>query len=506
MVDSQHTVSSVPERSARRGGTRWRPIADLKYDESQALADPELRALETVWAEARAELDSSALARFNQQLSRQIAIETGILERIYTLDQGTTKLLIEKGIDAALIPREATDRDPRLVAALIADQHDAVDGLFAFVKSERQLSVSYIKELHAVLLRHQHTTTAIDSLGREVEVELVRGAWKTTPNNPTRPDGAEHEYAPPEQVASEMDELVALHASHVESGVAPEVESAWLHHRFTQIHPFQDGNGRVARCLGSLVLIRAGWFPLTITRDDRDRYMTALEAADAGELERLVALFSQREKSAFRGALSAAEEAKRTVHVESVIAATKDDLRRREEAVRREWERARDTARALEILATSRAEEVATQLREELRPLVPGLRVQIDDEPPGGGRSHFFRREIVATAKHLNYFANVRDYAAWVRLMIFTADSRAEILLSTHGIGRGFRGVLGISALFRRRDEAEEPEQGSVEAVPLTDEVFQVNYVEDAADVKPRFERWLDAVLVRGLETWRRGL
>jgi Fic family protein len=47
-------------------------------------------------------------------------------------------------------------------------------------------------------------------------------------------------------VAAEMDKLVELHREHRAAGVAPEVESAWLHHRFTQIHPFQDGNGRVA--------------------------------------------------------------------------------------------------------------------------------------------------------------------------------------------------------------------------------------------------------------------
>ena len=51
-------------------------------------------------------------------------------------------------------------------------------------------------------------------------------------------------------------------------GVPVEVEAAWLHHRFTQIHPYQDGNGRVARALASLLFIKAGWFPVVVTRDD----------------------------------------------------------------------------------------------------------------------------------------------------------------------------------------------------------------------------------------------
>lgn len=208
-----------------------------------------------------------------------MAIETGVIERVYTLDRGTTQLLIEKGIDAALI---SSDR-PELVAALIGDQQDAVEGLFAFVRSEHRLSTSYIRELHSALLRHQPTTSAIDSLGRTVTVELIRGAWKVAPNNPVRPDGTVHEYAPPEQVPSEMDELVSHHLAHEEQGVAAEVESAWLHHRFTQIHPFQNGNGRVARCLASLVFIRAGWFR-SRSRETTARATSTLSSSPTPEI------------------------------------------------------------------------------------------------------------------------------------------------------------------------------------------------------------------------------
>jgi hypothetical protein len=56
--------------------------------------------------------DESGLAEFNARLSREMAIETGVIERVYTLDRGTTELLSEKGIDAALIPREGPTRTP----------------------------------------------------------------------------------------------------------------------------------------------------------------------------------------------------------------------------------------------------------------------------------------------------------------------------------------------------------------------------------------------------------
>lgn len=111
-------------------------------------------------------------------------------------------------------------------------------------------------------------------------ISLIKGDWKKQPNNPLRPDGSVHEYCPPIQVPSEMDQLISWHHRHREIGVSPEVEAAWLHHRFTQIHPFQDGNGRVARCLASLIFIQVGWFPLVITRDTRKGYIEALEEAD----------------------------------------------------------------------------------------------------------------------------------------------------------------------------------------------------------------------------------
>jgi hypothetical protein len=44
--------------------------------------------------------------------------------------------------------------------------------LFSFVKDERSLTTSYIKELHALLTRHQLTALAVDSLGRLGDVPL----------------------------------------------------------------------------------------------------------------------------------------------------------------------------------------------------------------------------------------------------------------------------------------------------------------------------------------------
>ena len=92
-----------------------------------------------------------------------------------------------------------------------------------------------------------------------------------------------------------MNRLLEIHNQHQEMDVPPEIEAAWLHHRFTQIHPFQDGNGRVACTLASLIFIRQRLFPIVITRNDRQEYIDASEAADTGDLTRIINLFSRSE-------------------------------------------------------------------------------------------------------------------------------------------------------------------------------------------------------------------
>ena len=293
-------------------GHPWRPIEDLP-DDWRHLADSDLHQLADRWRDYRRRIGrreelgaEGAIADFTERLKREWAIETGLIERVYTLTRGITEILIDRGLREELIPSSATDRDPALVFDMIQDHAVAVDGLFDFVNRERQLSTSYIKELHSVLLAHQETASARDIFGRRVEMPLTKGDYKKRPNNPVRPDGLIHEYCPPEQVASEMDRLLAMHREHGEGGVAPEVEAAWIHHRFAQIHPFQDGNGRVARALATLVMIRAGWFPLVVTDAGRADYIDALEAADGGDLAPLVRLFAEIQRRAFEGAIDAA--------------------------------------------------------------------------------------------------------------------------------------------------------------------------------------------------------
>ena len=105
---------------------------------------------------------------------------------------------------------------------------------------------------------------------------MLQGEFKKQENNPKRDDGVIFIYCPPEQVDTEIEKLIAIYKDLEIKQLNPIIKAAWFHHAFTTIHPFQDGNGRMARLLASLVLIKDGLFPLTVRRQDRKEYIDRL--------------------------------------------------------------------------------------------------------------------------------------------------------------------------------------------------------------------------------------
>lgn len=488
----------------------YRPIDDLP-ESWQSLEVSELRALDQVWQEQREGLEAlDGLKRFRTELVRSWAIETGVIERVYTIDRGTTEMLIKKGIEESLLVG-ATDRDPTEVMAVLRDHHETAEGLFDFVARRRALSTSYIKELHQILTRNQPTSRAIDQFGRVFDKELLSGDWKRDPNNPTRENGTMHIYCPPEQVASEMDRLVAMHLEHASIGVAPEIEAAWLHHRFTEIHPFQDGNGRVARALASLVYIRARWFPLSIHRDRKAEYIAALERADDGDLEPLATLFGATAKDALVRALAVGDRAEQDLRgINAVVSAARDRMLGTAPGVDpKAFERAKETSERLLNAGRRQFAEVKHVIDQEISLVRPNFSVNVDVALQGDSRTRWYRATQIRIAKEeLHYFANLKAYNGWARIRLndFDEGSRHEIVVCLHAMGQTFRGLIAGVVFFERADRNEDGESFATTEQCLVSDLFQLNHVEDAAVAERRFCDWLQRATTVGLGIWERGL
>jgi Fic family protein len=482
----------------------WKPIQDLPGNWPE-FTNQDLHNLAMVWQERLQQLhDSDQLIDFNEKLTRQWAIETGIIERLYTLDRGITQLLIEKRIEASLIPHGTTNKSPALIVSIIRDQKEVIDGLFDFVSQRRKLSTSYIKQMHQVFTRNQITTDGINQFGQLVEVEIIHGDWKKWPNNPLRPDGKIYEYCPPEQVASEMDRLISLHETHLAQGVPPEVESAWLHHRFTQIHPFQDGNGRVARAVASLVFLRESWFPLVITNDMRVDYIDALEKADEGNLEPLVQLFSRIETTAFRNALSISEEI--PIEKRSLDTLIGESLERIQEKRNVKQNHAFALAKELEQVTYQKLTDIAKTLDTKIKQIDPDFWVSVTKSKTGE-TDYWYRIQIVDIATKFNYFPNLSNYRSWVQLKIHE-ERIANITFSFHGLGAGskFLGLMAVSAFIEFRAPSEGEDNGYEGPYQICRDIFQFTYQENAEELAKKFTSWLDETILIGVGEWQRRL
>jgi len=270
---------------------KWRPIADLP-EEAEHWAGQDYVTARTRWHEARTALqdpalDKTALHLWTEERHRLFALETGQIENLYTMRLGMTEMLVTEGLENARASHTIEGvLDDDTLRGLLRDQRDAMDLVFRTVKGERALSESVIKEWHALLTRHQETAPGRDQHGRRIGIPFLKGAYKRRPNNPRTPDGTIHEYCPPEHTTSEMERLLGMHHDHERTRKLPApVEAAWLHHRFVQIHPFEDGNGRTARLLMSYVFAKRGEPTPVISAAEKPRYFNALQHADGGNLQ-----------------------------------------------------------------------------------------------------------------------------------------------------------------------------------------------------------------------------
>ncbi|VAW30886.1 Fic domain protein, MA2133 type [hydrothermal vent metagenome] len=191
---------------------------------------------------------------------------------------GETKAFLLHGITAQGKPfRDYLD---------IKGHHEAIDYLLGIVRQQKSLTEADVRELHKVILVEPYEVDARTSDGRSTKRTIQPGQYKTVPNHVETSTGEMHFYATPEETPAKMADLMAWYRRELEKEkLHPLTLAGTFHYEFVRIHPFDDGNGRMARLLMNLIFMQMGFPPVIVRTEDKNNYLLALEQADTGDLE-----------------------------------------------------------------------------------------------------------------------------------------------------------------------------------------------------------------------------
>lgn len=472
----------------------WKPISfsdEWKKSDTSKFDD-----LAPSWYNKRKEFESgqNGYEEFLTKLKRQHAIETGIVEKLYDLTEGITETLIKEGFVESYISHNDTNIPPKKLMGYLHDHFEAMDFIFDLVKSDRQLTKSFIKELHQLITQHQDFTEAINTLGQRVSIPLLKGEFKTSENNPRREDGRVFFYCPPIHVDNEMDNLISIYNNESINKSNPVILAAWVHHVFTQIHPFQDGNGRIARLLASLILIKNGLLPFTVKRTDKADYIRALENADRGEPQDLVSFFSLEQKKSIENALNFKTEKKLNSLAELASLLNEkvsDSSKKRKE--QRENELSNNRNFVFDTIY-----DIIGEIKEELESLIDFAKISIQSCKPDDDKHFWHNRQITKYAINHNYFFNRNLPRGWFGIHFTLPDeTRYNLIVSVHHYGYE-DDVIAVGSFLEYSSQIDANEEDKT-LIPINIEPFTTSLIGISERTSTNLDEYIHDVLKVGL-------
>ena len=200
-------------------------------------------------------LSAKSLANLEHYYDIELTYTSNAIEG-NTLSPVETTLVIDKGITISGKPLKDH------LEAL--DHYDAIRYVRELARQGGPLTESDVRNLHRLDMQR----SSPDIAGRYADFPRY-----------VRTETGRHRFPSPAEVPALMGDFAAW------MGTAPDsAETAFAaHRRLVDIHPFNDGNGRAARLLMNLILIRAGYPPVAVRPEDRLDYIRSLQQTQAGQ-------------------------------------------------------------------------------------------------------------------------------------------------------------------------------------------------------------------------------
>ncbi len=206
-------------------------------------------------------LPPALVRRLKEQMVTEYTYNSNAIEG-NTLTLRETRLVIEEGI---------TIDGKRITEVLEAKNHpEAIKFIEGLVSGKREIDEDALLHIHELIMRG-----IVEDAGR-YRTGRVRIAGAT--------------FAPPPslEVRPKLNELLEWLRKNLDEYTPIEL-AAVFHHRFVQIHPFTEGNGRTARLLMNAILMKAGYpFIAIVPKRDRPKYLETLMKADSGNASAFV--------------------------------------------------------------------------------------------------------------------------------------------------------------------------------------------------------------------------
>jgi fido (protein-threonine AMPylation protein) len=147
----------------------------------------------------------------------------------------------------------------------ISETYGVAEAVRHVRETKERISLALIRKLHHMVFRNSKPFAG-RFRGKGIEVVVA-----------DRFGNVVHRGAPQKRIPGLLRELIAWYEKN-RKNYHPIVLAAVVHNQFENIHPFQDGNGRVGRLLLNYVLLKRGMPPVNIELEKRTEYYLALQA------------------------------------------------------------------------------------------------------------------------------------------------------------------------------------------------------------------------------------
>lgn len=211
-------------------------------------------------------LSSLAVKKVTEALSIEWTYNSNSIEG-NTLSLRETQMVLQEGV---------TISGKSLREHFEAVNHEkALNYLYKLVEKDVSINSGDILSIHALIV--QNIEDEFAGRIRNAGVRIA-GANFTPPNS--------------QKVSGMLDDLI-LFVNENPLGLNPIELATIFHHKFVWIHPFFDGNGRTVRLAMNLLLMKEGFPPAIILKNDRSKYYDGLNSANNGNYHKLNLLMAQ---------------------------------------------------------------------------------------------------------------------------------------------------------------------------------------------------------------------